>query len=129
MKRQADVEKEVSAVVKKEEILGRTASEFEAIVAIAKEARRLNAVPGVFLEKGETAIPRAVENFVGGKVDYVVEGAECSACAPGSGRKKAAGKAKKAAGKAKKAAGKAKKAAGKAKKAAGKPKKKGGRKK
>ena len=89
MKRKKNVEPEVSAVVKKEEILDRTTSEYEAIVAIAKEARRLNAVPGVYLEKDETAIPKAVENFVGGRVDYVVDGAE--------GRKPAAKPKKKAA--------------------------------
>lgn len=90
MKRKRNVEPEVSAVVKKEEILDRTTSEYEAIVAIAKEARRLNAVPGVYLEKDETAIPKAVENFVGGKVDYLVEGAESRP----RGRKKKTAKAK-----------------------------------
>jgi hypothetical protein len=89
LKRKRNVEPEVSAVVRKEEILDRTTSEYEAIVAIAKEARRLNAVPGVYLEKDETAIPKAVENFVGGRVDYVVDGVE--------GRKQAKKAKKKAA--------------------------------
>ena len=48
-------------------------SEYEAVVAIAKEARRLNAAPGVYLEDGEKAIPKAVKNFVDGKVDYEIE--------------------------------------------------------
>lgn len=94
MKRQRGVEREVSAVVKKEEILDRTTNEYEAIVAIAREARRLNSVPGVFLEKDETAIPKAVENFVGGRVDYVVGGAECMECEPAGGPGKPAAKPK-----------------------------------
>ncbi len=88
MKRARGAETEDTVDVSKEEILGRTSNEYEAIVAIAKEARRLNAAPGVFLEKDENAIPRAVENFVGGKVEYVVEGGECEDCAGESGRKK-----------------------------------------
>ena len=88
MKRARGAETEDTVDVRKEEILGRTSNEYEAIVAIAKEARRLNAAPGVFLEKDENAIPRAVENFVGGKVEYVVEGEECENCAGESGRKK-----------------------------------------
>jgi hypothetical protein len=106
LKRQRNVEREVPEAVKKEEILDRTASEYEAIVAIAKEARRLNAVPGVFLKKGETALPKAVENFVGGRVDYEVEGAELEACPPDTGRKKAVKAAKKTK-KTKKTAGRA----------------------
>jgi DNA-directed RNA polymerase subunit K/omega len=90
LKRARGGDREDTGDVSKEEILDRTTNEYEAIVAIAKEARRLNAVPGVFLEKDERAIPRAYENFVGGKVDYVVEGEECEACAPESGRKKKA---------------------------------------
>lgn len=82
MRRVRGVEGEDSAEVRKEEILDQTSNEYEAIVAIAKEARRLNSVPGVFLEKGEGAIPRAVENFVGGRVEYVVEGGECGECEP-----------------------------------------------
>lgn len=108
MKRAGDVDGEGSPDVRKEEILDRTRNEYEAIVAIAKEARRLNAVPGVFLEKGEGAIPRAVENFVDGKVDYVVEGGEFEKCDSEAGRKgkrtrsspgKKAGKAAKKSGK------------------------------
>ena len=60
--------------VSKEDIMGRSASEFEAVVAIAKEARRLNAVPGVYLDQNEKAIPRAVKNFVDGRVEYEIEG-------------------------------------------------------
>ncbi len=86
MKRARDIDKEDSASVRKEEILGRTSNEYEAIVAIAKEARRLNAVPGVFLDKDESAIPKAFDNFVGGRVDYVVEGDEGDGGAPGVGR-------------------------------------------
>lgn len=60
-------------VVDKKEILDRAQSEYEAVVAIAKEARRLNAAPGVYLDDGEKAIPKAVKNFVDGKVDYEIE--------------------------------------------------------
>jgi DNA-directed RNA polymerase subunit K/omega len=62
--------------LKKEEILDRAQSAYEAIVAIAKEARRLNAVPGIYLKDDEKPIPRAVRNFVDGKIDYEVEGEE-----------------------------------------------------
>ena len=61
------------ATVKKEEILDRARSAYEAVVAIAKEARRLNAAPGVYLKTGDKPIPTAVRNFVDGKVDYEVE--------------------------------------------------------
>jgi DNA-directed RNA polymerase subunit K/omega len=64
---------EEQPVVDKTEILERAQSEYEAVVAIAKEARRLNAAPGVYLEDGEKAIPKAVKNFVDGKVDYEIE--------------------------------------------------------
>jgi DNA-directed RNA polymerase subunit K/omega len=60
--------------VKKEEILKRARSAYEAVVALAKEARRLNAAPGVYLKGGEKPIPRAVKNFMEGKVEYQVEG-------------------------------------------------------
>ena len=93
MKRARGADSDDSSEVKKEEILDRTTNEYEAIVAIAKEARRLNAVPGVFLEKDERAIPKAVENFVGGRVEYIVEGDECAECARPGGAGKAAGKA------------------------------------
>jgi DNA-directed RNA polymerase subunit K/omega len=61
-------------IVKKEEILERAHSAYEAVVAIAKEARRLNAAPGVYLNQGEKPIPKAVRNFVDGRVEYEVEG-------------------------------------------------------
>ena len=118
MKRARGVEREDVVDGMKEDILDHTANEYEAIVAIAKEARRLNAVPGVFLEKDERAIPRAFENFVGGKVEYVVEGEECGACSPEGGPKKKATKktAKKAVKKAPgKTAGKGAKKSGKKK--------------
>ncbi|MFH1311825.1 MAG: hypothetical protein ABIJ00_01225 [Candidatus Eisenbacteria bacterium] len=57
----------------KEDILKRSPSAYEAVVAIAKEARRLNTAPEVFLEEGEKAIPKAVRHFVQGKVEYEVE--------------------------------------------------------
>lgn len=60
--------------VKKEEILERAQSAYEAVVAIAKEARRLNAAPGIYLKGEEKPLPRAVKNFVDGKVGYEVEG-------------------------------------------------------
>jgi DNA-directed RNA polymerase subunit K/omega len=74
--------------VKKEDLLDRAQSAYEAVVAIAKEARRLNAVPGVYLEEGEKPVLRAARNFVEGKVEYEVDGG-----APGGGE--APGKAKK----------------------------------
>ena len=57
----------------KEDILERAPSAYEAVVAIAKEARRLNTAPEVFLEEGEKAIRKAVRHFVDGKVLYEVE--------------------------------------------------------
>jgi len=67
-------DKPYKPAVSKEDILKRSGSEFEAVVAIAKEARRLNALPGVYLDQDEKPIPRAVENFVDGRVEYEVEG-------------------------------------------------------
>ncbi|MGD8627795.1 MAG: hypothetical protein PVH52_01810 [bacterium] len=67
-------DKQDKPAVSKEDILKRSGSEFEAVVAIAKEARRLNAVPGVYLDRDEKPIPRAVENFVDGRVEYEIEG-------------------------------------------------------
>lgn len=74
-------------LVTREDVLTRSASEYEALIAIAKEARRLNAVPGVHLKGDEKAIPKAVENFVAGKVDYEIDGVPASelaaiACEP-----------------------------------------------
>ena len=74
MKKDRTGEGEDKPAVSKEDIMERSESAFEAVVAIAKEARRLNAVPGVYLDEGEKAIPRAVKNFVDGKVDYEIEG-------------------------------------------------------
>ncbi len=59
--------------LKKDEILDRAESAYEAVVAIAKEARRLNAAPGIYLKGDEKPLPRAVRNFVDGKVDCGVE--------------------------------------------------------
>jgi DNA-directed RNA polymerase subunit K/omega len=64
---------EEKPAVDKDEILQRAPSAYEAIVAIAKEARRLNTAPEVFLDQGEKAIPKAVKNFVQGKVEYEIE--------------------------------------------------------
>lgn len=74
-------------LVTREDVLRRSTSEYEALIAIAKEARRLNAVPGVHLKGDEKAIPKAVENFVSGRVDYEVDGVPASelaaiACEP-----------------------------------------------
>ena len=74
MKKDDTGDKQEKPAVRKEDILKRSASEFEAVVAIAKEARRLNAVPGVYLDQDEKPIPRAVENFVDGRVEYEIEG-------------------------------------------------------
>jgi DNA-directed RNA polymerase subunit K/omega len=75
MLKEAEAPKEdAKPTVNKEEILTRAPSAYEAVVAIAKEARRLNAAPGIYLNEGETAIPRAVKNFVDGKVEYEIEG-------------------------------------------------------
>ena len=62
------------ATLKKEDILDRAQSAYEAVVAIAKEARRLNAAPGIYLKGEDKPIPIAFRNFVDGKVDYEVEG-------------------------------------------------------
>jgi hypothetical protein len=73
--------KERKTLITREDVLKRSVSEYEALVAIAMEARRLNAVPGMHLKDGETAIPKAVKHFVDGKVEYEVEGAPaCGAC-------------------------------------------------
>ena len=61
-------------LVTREDVLKRSASEYEALVAIAKEARRLNAVPSLHLKEDEKAIPKAVENFAAGRVQYEVDG-------------------------------------------------------
>jgi DNA-directed RNA polymerase subunit K/omega len=71
--------------VSKESILTRSPSVYEAVVAIAKEARRLNAGGGVYLEGDEKALPKAVKNFVEGKVEYHIEG-DPSAGAKGGGK-------------------------------------------
>lgn len=72
MKKKPD-EREDKPALSKEDIMARAPSAYEAVVAIAKEARRLNAAPGVYLDQGEKPIPKAVENFVDGKVEYEIE--------------------------------------------------------
>ncbi len=89
MKKDRAGEGEDKPAVSKEDIMERSESAFEAVVAIAKEARRLNAVPGVYIGEGEKPIPRAVKNFVDGKVDYEIEGD-----APGKRKKKRGKKSK-----------------------------------
>jgi DNA-directed RNA polymerase subunit K/omega len=74
LKKDKTGEKQEKPAVSKEDILKRSGSEFEAVVAIAREARRLNAVPGVYLDQDEKPVPRAVENFVDGRVEYEIEG-------------------------------------------------------
>lgn len=74
MKQDKSGDKQDNPAVSKEDILKRSGSEFEAVVAIAREARRLNAVPGVYLDGDEKPLPRAVENFVDGRVEYQIEG-------------------------------------------------------
>lgn len=59
--------------LRKDEILDRAQNAYEAVVAIAKEARRLNAAPGIYLKGDEKPLPRAVRNYVDGKVDYEVD--------------------------------------------------------
>jgi len=61
-------------LVTREDVHTRSTSEYEALIAIAKEARRLNAVPGLHLKGEEKAIPKAVENFLTGRVEYEVDG-------------------------------------------------------
>ena len=74
MKKRKQDEQEGKPAVSKEDIMARAPSAYEAVVAIAKEARRLNAAPGVYLDQGEKPIPKAVENFVDGRVEYEIEG-------------------------------------------------------
>ena len=74
MRRQKAGDEDDKPAVSKEDIMARAPSAYEAVVAIAKEARRLNAAPGVYLDKDEKALPRAVKNFVDGKVEYEIEG-------------------------------------------------------
>ena len=73
MKQAADNDRD-ETTLKKGEIIERAENAYEAVVAIAKEARRLNAAPGIYLKGDEKPLPRAVRNFVGGNVDYEVEG-------------------------------------------------------
>ena len=73
MKKRKPDEQGDKPAVSKEDIMARAPSAYEAVVAIAKEARRLNAAPGVYLDQGEKPIPKAVENFVDGKVEYEIE--------------------------------------------------------
>jgi DNA-directed RNA polymerase subunit K/omega len=73
--------------VSKEDVLVRSQSAYEAVVAIAKEARRLNAAGGVYLEQDEKPIPKAVQNFVDGKVEYEIE-EDASTGKKGSKRRK-----------------------------------------
>ena len=72
--KQSDDNQRDEQTIKKEEILERAQSAYEAVVAIAKEARRLNAAPGIYLKGEEKPLPRAVMNFVDGKVDYEIDG-------------------------------------------------------
>lgn len=83
-------------LITREDVLKRSLSEYEALVAIAMEARRLNAVPGMHLKDGETAIPKAVEHFVDGKVEYEVEGAPACLTSPAEAPKAKAKRAAKA---------------------------------
>jgi DNA-directed RNA polymerase subunit K/omega len=87
LKRSRTGDDEERPKVSKEDILERAPSAYEAIVAIAKEARRLNTAPEVFLEQGEKAIPKAVENFVQGRVEYEIEGDSTGKKARGKSRK------------------------------------------
>ncbi len=68
-----NTDKDEQPVIDREQLLKRASSLYEAVVAMSKEARRLNAVPGVYLGDDEKPIPRAVENFVEGRVEYEVE--------------------------------------------------------
>jgi DNA-directed RNA polymerase subunit K/omega len=77
-------ESEEKPKLSKEDILERAPSAYEAVVAIAKEARRLNTAPEVYLDEGEKAIPKAVKHFVNGTVEYEVE----EDTPPKKGRKK-----------------------------------------
>jgi DNA-directed RNA polymerase subunit K/omega len=82
-------DKSDETTVKKEEILDKARSAYEAVVAIAKEARRLNAAPGVYLKGGDKPIPRAVRNFVDGRVEYEIEeDVPAGGKSPGRGKKR-----------------------------------------
>lgn len=72
--KQAEDNDRDATTLRKDTILHGAENAYEAVVAIAKEARRLNAAPGIYLKRDEKPLPRAVRNFVGGKVDYEVEG-------------------------------------------------------
>ena len=87
MKRSKTKDEAERPKVSKEDILERAPSAYEAIVAIAKEARRLNTAPEVFLDQGEKAIPKAVENFVEGRVEYEFEGDSAGKKQRGKSRK------------------------------------------
>jgi DNA-directed RNA polymerase subunit K/omega len=88
LKKDKPGDKQDKPAIGKEDILKRSGSEFEAVVAIAKEARRLNAVPGVYLDGDEKPVPRAVENFVDGRVEYEIEGGAVDKKKKKKGRKK-----------------------------------------
>ena len=74
MSKQMAGDEDEKPAVSKEDIMRRASSAYEAVDAIAKEARRLNAVPGVYLDQDEKPLPRAVKNFVDGKIEYEIEG-------------------------------------------------------
>jgi DNA-directed RNA polymerase subunit K/omega len=77
-----------ATTLRKDTILHGAQNAYEAVVAIAKEARRLNAAPGIYLESDEKPIPRAVRNFVDGRVDYGAKRDEpAGRRSPGQGKK------------------------------------------
>jgi len=56
-----------------EQLLKKTSNLYEAIVAISKEARRVNLISQTWGGE-EKPVTRALINFAEGKVEYIVEG-------------------------------------------------------
>ncbi len=56
-----------------DQLLKRTSNLYEAIVAISKEARRVNLISKTWGGE-EKPVTRALINFAEGKVEYIVEG-------------------------------------------------------
>lgn len=65
-------DKQQTSRVTTEQLLKRTNNLYEAIVAISKEARRVNLISQTWGEE-EKPVTKALINFAEGKVDYVLE--------------------------------------------------------
>lgn len=60
-----------------EQLLKRTSNLYEAVLAMSKEARRVNLFSQAWGQE-EKPVTRALINFAGGKVEYFIEGKDGS---------------------------------------------------